>query len=334
MLSRLITFVLLLLAHPTDGFTVPVGQQSKHLLNNNNVRLMSSVPVEVLSESFVLDRGEIKPLIKIGEGSKEKVINAFGLVTLAVSLVTGPVWMLAMMIIDKVCNINENLDPNRVVFDFTGKVWSRTWLTLSNSYPTFSGDIDAIRKGQGPCLYVANHASWLDIPILCTVLDPVFKFIAKSELANVPCIGQQLRGGNHIMIDREDKRSQLRTFKEGVAWLKKGVPLMAFPEGMRSTDGRLMDFKGGVFSMAMKANVPIVPISLSHTHAIMPSNALFPVQPGKGKLHVHVHEPIDVEGRTDAELVELVREALLSKLPEDQQPLLKEEVQDKESVSA
>jgi 1-acyl-sn-glycerol-3-phosphate acyltransferase len=106
-----------------------------------------------------------------------------------------------------------------------------------------------------------------------------------------------------------------------VQWLQKGVPLMAFPEGKRSKDGRLDEFKGGIFSMALKAKVPIVPISISNTHAIMPSNALFPFQSGSGKLHVHIHEPICVEGRTEQELVELVREALLSRMPLEQHPL-------------
>ena len=185
------------------------------------------------------------------------------------------------------------------------------------------------------------------IPVLCTVLDPVFKFIAKGELLKVPCIGQQLEGvsaeilvvdcqcqrilnsvpnpflckqGNHILIDREDRRSQLRTFKEGINWLKNGVPIMAFPEGQRSQDGRLIDFKGGLFSMAAKTGVPIVPLTLSHTHAVYPSNALFPVQQGEGKLHVHVHEPIESKGRTDAELAEMVRKAFLSELPLDHLP--------------
>ncbi len=96
---------------------------------------------------------------------------------------------------------------------------------------------------------------------------------------------------------------------------------MAFPEGKRSIDGRLMDFKGGIFSMAVKAKVPIVPISVSNTHAVMPSNALLPVQSGAGKLHVHVHSPIDVEGKSEDELAELVRTALLSKIPLDQHPM-------------
>lgn len=123
------------------------------------------------------------------------------------------------------------------------------------------------------------------------------------------------------MIDREDRKSQLRTFKEGVQWLKDGVPLMAFPEGKRSHDGRLMPFKGGIFSMAVKAGVPIVPISISNAHAIMPSAALFPVQKGKGKLHIHVHPPISIEGKSENELADLVKVALLSKMPLEQHPL-------------
>lgn len=98
---------------------------------------------------------------------------------------------------------------------------------------------------------------------------------------------------------------------------------MAFPEGMRSRDGRLLEFKGGIFSIARKTGVPIVPISLSHTHAVMPSNALFPVQSGRNKLRVHVHPAIDTTTKTEAELEVLVRESLLSAMPRDQHPLNK-----------
>lgn len=228
-----------------------------------------------------------------------------------------------MFVVDAICNAFPDLDPNRAFYDYTGKVWSRSWLAVADSYPTISGDTERLKEDNdlGACLFVANHASWLDIPVLCTVLDPVFKFIAKGELKSIPCIGQQLVGGKHIMIDREDRRSQLRTFKEGVAYLTNGVPLMAFPEGKRSSDGRLAEFKGGIFSMAVKAGVPIVPISISNTNAIMPSNALFPFQSGKGKLHVHVHEPIFVEGKNEKELAELVKNKLLSRMPLEQHPL-------------
>ena len=77
--------------------------------------------------------------------------------------------------------------------------------------------------------------------------------------------------------------------------------------------------------MAIKTGVPVVPISLSHTHAVMPGNALFPVQAGKGKLHVHVHDAIPSSDKTEAQLQEIVKETLLSTMPEYQHPLPKEE---------
>jgi 1-acyl-sn-glycerol-3-phosphate acyltransferase len=123
------------------------------------------------------------------------------------------------------------------------------------------------------------------------------------------------------LIDRDDRKSQLRTFKDGLTWLQKGVPVMAFPEGMRSQDGRLMEFKKGLFSLAVKANVPIVPITLSNTHAVMPTYSFFPVQSGAGKIHVHVGTPINPDGKTEADLEALVRKEFLAHLPLSQLPL-------------
>lgn len=122
------------------------------------------------------------------------------------------------------------------------------------------------------------------------------------------------------MIDRDDKRSQLKTFKDGIGWLQKGVPLMAFPEGTRSKTGRLLDFKGGMFSMARKTGVPIVPLTIRHSYSVWPAYGLLPIQRGKKKLHVHVHEPIESKGRSEEELAELVRKAFISTLPESQWP--------------
>jgi len=151
---------------------------------------------ELDTRSFLLSREEVKPIINFGKDGSEKIVNPFGLWCLVVSLVTGPLWMLAMKMVHQMEN-----DENRALFDMTGKIWARTWLTMTDSYPTVSGNMERLKAGNnaGPCLFVANHASWLDIPVLCTVLDPVFKFIAKGELSKVPCIGTQLSGVSHDM---------------------------------------------------------------------------------------------------------------------------------------
>lgn len=153
-------------------------------------------PNELDTRSFQLSREEINPIISFGKDDKEKVVNGFGLWCLVVSLITGPIWMLAMKIVHRMEG-----DEHRALYDTTGKIWAKTWLTLTNSYPTISGNMERLKAGNdaGACLFVANHASWLDIPVLCTVLDPVFKFIAKGELAKVPCIGTQLSGVSALL---------------------------------------------------------------------------------------------------------------------------------------
>lgn len=270
----------------------------------------------------------MNPIFQFDKNGKTKVINSTGLFHILVLGATMPFWMAAMETLQFLGDRFEGFDVNRAKFDYSGKVWCRTYLGLTDCYPEIAGDVQRLKdntdrgtEATGACMFVANHASFLDIPLLCCVLDPVFKFIAKDSLANFPAIGKQLVGGEHVLIDRTTKRSQLRTFKQAVTYLKNGVPIMAFPEGARSPDGRLMPFKGGMFSMAVKAGVPIVPLSLSNTHAVMPGAGFVPVQSGKGKLRVFVHDAISVEGKGEEQIAKEVREALLSELPLDQHPL-------------
>ena len=140
------------------------------------------------------------------------------------------------------------------------------------------------------------------------------------------------------MIDRQDRRSQLQTFKESLQWLtKRQTSLVAFPEGQRSPDGRLQECKAGMVKLAMAAKVPIIPLSISHTHAVFPGYAWLPVQPGANKLRVEIHEPIvftetivvddDATERvvltmTEDEIAAAMETALRSGLPACQQPLL------------
>ena len=145
-------------------------------------------------QSFVLSEAEVNPIVRLNFGGKEKLVNGFGLWTILVSLLTGPIWSAAMYIVAIFHQLDESFDQDKSIYDKTGKIWSKAWLAMTMSTPSVAGEGERLKDGQGACLYVANHASWLDIPVLCTVLDPVFKFIAKGELGNVPCIGQQLRG--------------------------------------------------------------------------------------------------------------------------------------------
>jgi len=163
-----------------------------------------------------------------------------------------------------------------------------------------------------PALYVSNHASWFDIPLVAQVIPNDFKFVAAAELASLPLVGQQLTDGKHVLIDRNTRRGQLKSFKESVAYLKRGWSIFAFPEGTRSRNGKMIPFKGGVFAMAVKANVPIVPISISGAFETYPSSAILPLLPNGENLKVTVHPPISVDGKTEDEIAELTRTAIAS----------------------
>ncbi len=190
-----------------NAFTFPTNVKPTKVANNQEtsttlqaVYTNNQIPVD-LTKSYVLSEEDVKPIIKLKKGEKkEKWLNSYAFLYMFASILTLPPWWLAMTITDAVCNKFPDLDPHRSFYDKTGKIWAKAFLAITNSTPTFSGDVSRLDESQElkPCLFVANHASWLDIPVLCTVLAPVFKFIAKGELMNVVCIGKQLRGVSFI----------------------------------------------------------------------------------------------------------------------------------------
>lgn len=171
-------------------------------------------------------------------------------------------------------------------------------------------------------MFVANHNSWMDIPFVgYTIGWRNYKLISKAELGKVPILGKAIKEGGNIMVDRANRRSQLKTLKDGIQWLKDGVHLCTFPEGTRSQTGHLLPFKNGAFKMAYKNGSPVIPLSIVGSGKAMPANWMFPRRPCAGNCKVVIHEPIESEGKTEAELAEAVRLAIISGLPEDQRPL-------------
>ena len=156
-------------------------------------------------KSHILTIEEISPIISwTNKKGKQKVINLYGLYNILVMGITIPFWLLAMEILQRLGDAMEGFDDNRAKFDFSGKIWCRSYLSLIDSYPEIAGDISRLKDREaggygGACLFVANHASFLDIAVLCTVLDPVFKFIAKDSLVSYPGVGKQLIGVSHFV---------------------------------------------------------------------------------------------------------------------------------------
>ena len=229
----------------------------------------------------------IGPYIKIGS-KKDKVINWYGGIVFAFpALLFGILWYAAMCLMLPILK-KTGWDANRRVYDYTGRIWNFFVLNLTGNTPRLVTGLENRPSNDEAVLICANHASWYDILVAGYTIPVNFKFVAAAELAQLPGVGKQLHGGKHVLIDRKSRKGQLRSFKESLEWLSKGVSVFAFPEGTRSRDGRLQRFKPGVFSMAIKAGMPILPVSIVNAFKPYPPNALLPIH-AKGEMEVHFH---------------------------------------------
>lgn len=167
-------------------------------------------------------------------------------------------------------------------------------------------------------VFIANHASWMDVPY-ASLLPHRSKYFAKAELTKVPVLGNAMKLADHVILDREDKRAQMEAFLKSLDVVRKGLSLFIFPEGTRGKGGRLSRFKSGAFKIAVKAGVPIVPISMAGTQILMPPEVLMPHRPGKGITAIHVHPPLyPTPGVTDRDLAKQTFEIINNALPPEQ----------------
>lgn len=146
--------------------------------------------------------------------------------------------------------------------------WAKSALAMNGSIINVTG-IDNVPK-TGGILFIANHQSNFDIPILIGHVPRDKGFIAKLELLKVPSFSRWMKNLGCVFIDRNDARQSLTAMNQAAERLKEGHSLVVFPEGTRSKDGTVGQFKPGSLKIAMKAKVPIVPVTIKGSMNIMP----------------------------------------------------------------
>lgn len=188
---------------------------------------------------------------------------------------------------------------------FINKIWASLTILLF-----YKAEIEGLENLPGPdeaAVYVSNHQSFLDIYTLF-LLERPFKFISKTSNFLIPIIGWSMYLTGHVPLRRMDTRSQMECLRHCLNLVRQGVPVFFFPEGTRSRDGKMAQFKRGAFTIAAKAKVPIVPVSLIGTGKLMPNGFEGTLRPGSVK--VIIHPPI--QGSNPDELCEQSR-AVISK---------------------
>lgn len=186
--------------------------------------------------------------------------------------------------------------------------WARALLRISGSPVTL---LHGERLSRFPAaVYAANHLSYMDTPVIFGKLPFQFRILARHDLFRIPFMGWHLRRSGQIPVDSSSLRSQVASLNLGVAALKAGMPLVVFPEGGRSEDGLPHSFMSGPAWMAIRANVPIVPLTLVGTHELLPMH-VYHLRPRP--LLLIVGEPIPTQGLTSKDanaLTERVHDAI------------------------
>lgn len=134
------------------------------------------------------------------------------------------------------------------------------------------------------CLYVGNHSSYYDIIVAEAVIPGGAGFVAKDSLKQIPLLASWMNLIHCVFLNRENAREGLKTILLGADYLKEGFSMFIFPEGTRSRDGQIAEFKGGSMKMAQKADVPVVPVAISGSAAIFEANEGLRVTPGTVKI--------------------------------------------------
>src|ERR1051325_5201895 len=146
---------------------------------------------------------------------------------------------------------------------------------------------------QSAYVFVANHASYMDIPALLSELQQQFRFFAKKGLYQIPFLGTHLRRAGHLPVDRSSARASLKSRTEGAHIIaKRNMSVLLFPEGGRAPEG-LREFKEGAAYIAIKAGVPAVPMALSGMRELLPMGS---VHIRSGKVVIRIGDPIPTEG--------------------------------------
>ena len=170
------------------------------------------------------------------------------------------------------------------------RAWSRLILKTTGVTVDVQG-LERLVPGR-TYVFVANHQSIYDIPILFWSLPYQLRIIAKESLGRFPFLGWHLRRTGHMLVDRK-RPDRAAIFSWASRLTSQGLSLIVFPEGTRSRDGRVARFKGGSFYLALEAGLPIVPLSLIGSRHIMLKGRLATYP---GHVRLFVHEPIDTSG--------------------------------------
>ncbi|MHC6178948.1 lysophospholipid acyltransferase family protein [Clostridium sp. JNZ X4-2] len=180
------------------------------------------------------------------------------------------------------------------------KNWAIFILRLVNARIKIEGEENI---PQVPCLFIANHQGFFDIPIIISSLNRTVGFIAKKEITKFRLITYWMKQINCVFIDRQNIRESIKSINEGIKILKSGHSMVIFPEGTRSKGPKIGEFKKGSLKLAFKSKVPIVPIAIDGSYKLREGNRHNSIKPAQVKMSIC--KPIYTDNLSKEEILNL-----------------------------
>lgn len=186
-------------------------------------------------------------------------------------------------------------DPQRHALHAFITRWTFTYLRL---FPGWDVRVEGREHlPKGPCVYVANHQSMADVVAVMGLATP-FKYVSKASLFSLPLVGWMMHLAQYVRLERGNTRSTQRMMDSCRQWLRRGVPVLIFPEGTYSDGSRLLPFKRGAFVLAAEEQVPLVPVVIEGTTGLILGDG--PWLSPRCRIRVRVQPPVRVEGEPEA----------------------------------
>ena len=200
----------------------------------------------------------------------------------------------------------------------TGRWFRRLGKSMTKINPFWKLDISGykLENPKRALVIVCNHQSMADIPLISN-LPWEMKWLAKKELFKVPVVGWMMQMAGDIPVDRQAKDRRQNAVIQAFAYLKRECPVMFFPEGTRTPDGRVHRFSDGAFLLAIKSGAPILPMAIEGSRECLPKNSWRFGQ--LNNIHIRVMDPVETKGMTKKDIPVLrdrIRQQIIEQIAE------------------
>ena len=215
-------------------------------------------------------------------------------------LFSTPLIFLSTMVMGALSLLASFFDPTGYTQHRIARVWAKMLLAVSFIRVRAEG-LEKLDP-HGSYVFVANHASFMDIPAILSRLPNQFRFFAKKGLFKIPFLGTHLRRAGHLPVDQSSPRASLKSMSTGARLIaERGISVLLFPEGGRAPDG-LREFRDGAAYIAIKAGVPVVPLAIVGMRPLLPMGS---IHIRRGHVLLRAGDPIPTAGLKPSDHTEL-----------------------------